>query len=155
MRFWRAGLVIFVFASGGRGADWPQFRVPVLDTRLKNKDEVLGLLLPAEGGGLQAVAFSADFLRRQPVHHARFGAHSLVILTSPAGANRVYDAGAHRLTGWTGPTTVRDAAGATWEVGEEAVVRQDGSGVRLPRRTAFRAFWFGWFAQFPDTELVK
>jgi hypothetical protein len=27
--------------------------------------------------------------------------------------------------------------------------------VRLARRTAFRAFWFGWYAQFPDTVLVK
>jgi hypothetical protein len=50
---------------------------------------------------------------------------------------------------------VKDAAGAVWDVGEDALVRQGAQAVRLPRRTAFRAFWFGWFAQFPDTELVK
>ena len=131
------------------------FRVPVLDNRLRNKDEILGLILPAEGGGRHAVAFAADFLRRTPVYHGEFGAHRLVVLTSPQGANRVYDAGGHRFTAWSGPATLKDATGATWDVGEEALVRSGPSPVRLPRRTAFRAFWFGWFAQFPDTELVK
>jgi hypothetical protein len=132
------------------------FRVPVLDKRLKNKDEILGLILPAEGGGRQAVAFAADFLRQQPVHHARYGAHSLVVLTSPEGANRVYDAGPHRFGAWVGPAAVNDAAGAVWDVGEDALVRRaPAAAARLPRRTAFRAFWFGWYAQFPDTELVK
>jgi hypothetical protein len=32
------------------------FRVPKVDTRLKNKDEILGILVPAVGGGRQAVA---------------------------------------------------------------------------------------------------
>ena len=27
--------------------------------------------------------------------------------------------------------------------------------VRLPRVAAQRAFWFGWYAQFPETELIK
>ncbi len=131
------------------------FRVPVLDKRLKNKDEVLGLLLPAEGGGRLAVAFAATFLQRQPVHHATFGAVSIVVLTSPKGANRVYDSGTYRFVTWTGPASVRDAAGRQWDVHEDALVLSGPSSIRLPRRTAFRAFWFGWHAQFPDTELVK
>jgi hypothetical protein len=40
-------------------------------------------------------------------------------------------------------------------VTEVALVLEGTPAVRLPRRTAFRAFWFGWFAQFPDTVLVK
>jgi hypothetical protein len=131
------------------------FRVPVLDKRLKNKDEIVGVILPAEGGGRQAVAFAADFLRRQPVHHGQFGGHSLVVLTSPQGANRVYDALTHRFSSWAGPASVRDSTGRIWEVTEEALVQSGPRGLRLPRRTAFRAFWFGWYSQFPDTELIK
>jgi hypothetical protein len=131
------------------------FRVPVLDKRLKNKDEILGVILPAEGGGRQAVAFSADFLERQSVYHGQFGAHSLVVLTSPQGANRVYDAVTHRFTAWVGLATVRDSAGRIWEVTEDTLVLPGSPAVRLPRRTAFRAFWFGWYSQFPDTELVR
>lgn len=138
------------------GADRLMFRVPVLDKRLRNKDEILGLILPAEGGGRQAVAFAADCLKRQPVWHAQYDKHSLVVLTSPEGASRVYDAGAHRFAVWAGPAAVKDAAGARWDVGEDALVRRRRApAVRLARRTAFRAFWFGWYAQFPDTELVK
>ncbi len=131
------------------------FRVPVLDKRLKSKDEVLGLLLPAEGGGRQAMAFAADFLRRNPVHHAQVGTLPLVVLTSPQGANRVYDAGAHRFVAWASATSVRDSNGRVWEAGEDALVLAGPAPVRLARRTAFRAFWFGWYAQFPDTGLVK
>ncbi len=131
------------------------FRVPVLDKRLKNKDEVLGLILPAEGGGRQPVAFSVAFLQRRPVHHAQFGQWSLVVLTSPKGANRVYDAGPHRFTAWQGETAVKDTGGRLWDVGEDALVLRGPSPERLRRHTAFRAFWFGWYAQFQDTELIK
>ena len=42
-----------------------------------------------------------------------------------------------------------------WKVTEEALVPVAGAGPALPRVAAFRAFWFGWYAQFPDTILVK
>jgi hypothetical protein len=42
-----------------------------------------------------------------------------------------------------------------WRVTEDALVPAAGPGTPLPRVTAFRAFWFGWSAQFPDTILVK
>ena len=35
---------------------------------------------------------------------------------------------------------------------EDALVSED---VRLERVPAYRAFWFGWVAQFPDTKLIK
>ena len=131
------------------------FRVPRIDTRLKNKDEILGLLLPAEGGGRQPVAVSAAFLQSRPVHHATFGSTSIVVLTTPKGANRVYDAGPHRFIAWQGDARVRDSTGRLWQVAEDALVLAGSNPVRLPRRAASRAFWFGWYAQFPDTELIK
>jgi hypothetical protein len=132
------------------------FRVPVIDKRLKNKDEVVGLLLPARGGGRQAVAFATAFLSRTPVHHAVYEGLALVVLTTKSGANRVYDAGTVRFSKWTSETTVDDVTGRRWRVTETALVA-DGPGApaSLPRRPAFRAFWFGWYAQFPETELVK
>ena len=36
----------------------------------------------------------------------------------------------------------------------EALV-PDGAGPRLARVPAWRAFWFGWYAQFPETLLFK
>jgi hypothetical protein len=37
---------------------------------------------------------------------------------------------------------------------EDALRAEDGDPPLLARLPARRAFWFGWFAQFPDTELV-
>jgi len=132
------------------------FRVPKVDTRLKNKDDVLGVLVQAPGGGRQAVAFSAAFLARTRVHHETIEGRSLVVLTSVRGANRVYDAGDLRLSAWIDDTTVRDQQGRSWRVTEEALTPVNpSSGPARPRVAAFRAFWFGWYAQFPDTVLVK
>jgi hypothetical protein len=130
------------------------FRVSRTDRRLQNKDEVLGVLLPAAGGGRQAVAFSVQFLARQRIYQGAWEGSSLAVLTTERGANRVYDVGPNRFVRWMGEDGVADASGQVWRVTEEALVAPDGRR-RLPRRPAFRAFWFGWFAQFPDTELIK
>ena len=37
---------------------------------------------------------------------------------------------------------------------EEALVLDDDPSDRRLRVPAPRAFWFGWYAQFPDTELI-
>jgi len=131
------------------------FRVPKLDTRLKNKDEVLGVLVPAVGGGRQAVAFSTNYLSRTRVHHETVEGRTFVVLTTRRGANRVFDVGTVRIRNWMDDQTVQDHSGRRWRVTEEALVPEDGKGPALPRVTAFRAFWFGWYAQFPDTLLVK
>jgi hypothetical protein len=136
--------------------DQLMFRVPRTDPRLRNKDEVLGVLLPAVGGGRQALAFSVDFLKRRRVHHESAEGRSLVVLTTEAGANRVYDVGPVRIAAWVDASTVRDEAGRTWRVTEEALMPLGaGTATALRRVSAFRAFWFGWFAQFPETILVK
>jgi len=131
------------------------FRVPRLDTRLKNKDEVLGVLVPAVGGGRQAVAFATGYLSRTRVHHETVEGRTFVVLTTRRGANRVFESGAARFRNWVDDQTVQDASGRQWRVTEEALVPADGKSSTLPRVTAFRAFWFGWYAQFPDTILVK
>lgn len=131
------------------------FRVPKLDTRLKNKDEVLGVLVPAVGGGRQAVAFAADYLTRTRVHHETVEGRTFVVLTSRRGANRVFESGTVRIRRWVDDGTVQDEAGRQWRVTEASLVPAGGPTVSLPRVTAFRAFWFGWYAQFPDTILVK
>jgi hypothetical protein len=48
-----------------------------------------------------------------------------------------------------------DARGNSWRVTEEAVIDEREASRRLPRLAAARAFWFGWYAQFPDTMLIR
>jgi hypothetical protein len=136
-------------------ADELMFQVPQPDSRLPNKAEVLAMLLTSRTGGSRPAAISADSLARHCLYQRRFGDHSIVVITSPAGANRVYEAGAVRFTRLDDDETVRDAEGRDWKAGEETLVPQAAAPRAFRRVAARRAFWFGWHAQFPQTELVR
>lgn len=134
------------------------FDVPRTDERLKNKAEVLTLLLRPPGSGPEAprrpLALSAAFLRRNPIHHLTFAGVELVVVTTSAGANRVYAMPpGTRIVRQQPDGRLLDAEGRFWRLSEEALVTE-ASGERAARVPAQRAFWFGWYAQFPDTELV-
>ena len=138
------------------GSDDLMFAVSRRDARLPNKEEVLVLRLPDPDrpGELSPLAVTARFLTRNHIFHHDFAGRNLVIVTSGQGANRVYDAGAVRLERRVDEERVVDDEGRTWQVAEDALVLEDDADLRLARVPAQRAFWFGWYAQFPDTELI-
>ena len=135
------------------------FTVPRLDRRLKNKAEVLTLKVRAAAGtDTQPVAIHADFLRRTPVYHLEAMGRRFVVITSRNGANRVYALGTSTAafpTRAPDRDVVLDADGGRWRVTEDALVSERDPATALPRVPAQRAFWFGWFAQYPDTILIK
>ena len=62
------------------------FQVPVLDTRLKNKDEVFTVRLDRHPD--RPLAIAADYLAANPIHHDAIEDTAFVVLTDPSGANR-------------------------------------------------------------------
>ncbi len=131
------------------------FRVSAVDHRLKNKAEVLAMHVASrERNANVAVAVSAEFLARTPIYHLDVAGSHLVIITTPGGANRVYQGVGTRFVRVVEPGVVEDAERRRWVVTEEALVQQNDSRVRSERVSAHRAFWFGWYAQFPDTVLI-
>ena len=127
------------------------FPVPVLDTRLKNKDEVFTVLLPRHPEA--PLAISAAFLAATPVHHDAIEGTALVVLTDPSGANRAYASEDVTFTRYDGDRRVEDGSGMIWTMDEHALTAEDGR--VLHRVPAQRAFWFGWHAAFPNTRLVR
>ena len=77
------------------------------------------------------------------------------MLTSAAGANRVYESAGHRFTEPDEDAHVRDENGRAWTVEENALIATFDPSLSLRRVPAHRAFWFGWYAQAPDTLLIK
>ncbi len=140
-------------------SDRLMFAVPGRDDRLRNKAEVLGVRLrplgSPPGTPRQALALSADFLRKHPLHHLEFAGHRLLVVTSAGGANRVYSVGDLRFARASGPDRLEDSQGRLWKTGETSLALDGGGASPLPRVAAARAFWFGWHAQFPETELVR
>ena len=131
------------------------FQVPQRDDRLANKDEVLVMLLDTVDGGRQPVAIAADYLARHRLYETVQAGRRLVVVTSRGGANRVYDAGAVRFERAASDARIVDATGGAWSVTADALVAERDAGRRLPRVAAQRAFWFGWYAQYPQTVLIR
>lgn len=134
------------------GTDKLMFTVPQIDERLKNKDEVLALRSIDDPEDQLAIA--ADFLKENPVYQTKVGSVDMLVLTDTSGANRVYELGDHKFSELKGDDTVKDDAGAVWQITEAALVN-DEAGKKLLRLPAHRAFWFGWYSAFPKTRLVQ
>ena len=138
------------------GTDDLMFAVSRSDARLSNKEEVLVLRLadPDRAGEQAALAVTARFLARNRLFHHDFAGRNLVVVTSDEGANRVYDAGEVRFARHVDGERVADEAGRAWRITEAGLVLDEDPGMQRARVPAHRAFWFGWYAQFPDTELI-
>jgi len=127
------------------------FNVPRLDDRLANKAEVLALRFSEAPG--EQLAIAADFLAANRVYHDRVGRTGFVVLTDASGANRVYESRKAVFVSWNGESVLQDRDGKTWKVNEDRVTGPQGETLR--RLPAHRSFWFGWYAAYPGTRLVK
>ncbi|MGH8682758.1 MAG: DUF3179 domain-containing protein, partial [Burkholderiales bacterium] len=67
------------------------------------------------------------------------------------GDTRAYERGGRRFRPGGSRDTLVDERGAVWRVTDEALVGPGGE--RLPRVSGQLAYWFGWFAFFPKTQL--
>jgi len=132
------------------------FDVSRKDARLGNKAEVL-VLRPADqpGEASPPVAIAASFLRNHPVYHVDVAQRDLVVITTAGGANRVYRAASHRFTRIDRQGRVLDDQGRAWIVEEDQLRAVVDPALRLARVPAHRAFWFGWYAQHPETALIR
>jgi hypothetical protein len=142
------------------GTDELMFDVSRNDRRLANKAEVLVLRMLDDGTGdalrdAPPYAVSADFLSTQPVYHVSVDGSELVILTTEDGANRVYASGSHRFVRLGEADTVVDSEGRRWSIQEDRLQARFDDSLSHPRVAAHRAFWFGWYAQHPDTVLIR
>ncbi|MCB1668369.1 MAG: DUF3179 domain-containing protein [Pseudomonadales bacterium] len=127
------------------------FNTPFNDTRLKNKQEVLALRFTASPK--EQLAIDTDFLMRHPLYTDQIGQQKLLILTDKSGANRVYDPQNVIFTHYDNEQSIIDSTGLLWKVDEEFLISETGQ--KLNRLPSHRAFWFGWYAAFPETRLVK
>ena len=129
------------------GTDQLMFGVKKTDPRLLNKDQVLVVRVSGE-----PLAISVEFLGKTPIYQDKIGETKFVVVTSEDGANRVYETSSQSFVSRTG-RQLKDESGKTWKLSEAALSGPEGQS--LKRLPAHRAFWFGWYAAYPDTRLVK
>ncbi|MEL7265031.1 MAG: DUF3179 domain-containing (seleno)protein, partial [Planctomycetota bacterium] len=133
------------------GTDQLMFDVSVRDNRLKNKTSILAM----RRGDQNAVAITADFLLANRIHHDSVGPDKVVVLTDDGGGNRVYKVGDLEISAGTHPQSFVDQNGGVWKQTEAGLISGSDKEKTLPRYPAHRAFWFGWYATYPNTRLVQ
>ena len=126
------------------------YGVPKLDNRLPNKAEVLAVR--AMDANAKQLVIARSKLEANPVLHGTSGGNAYVVLTDPAGASRIYESPNVTFESFDGKTAV-DSNQGSWKLTEASLQGPDG--VKLRRYPAHRAYWFGWSAAYPDTELVN
>ena len=133
------------------GTDKLMFNTPFKDDRLANKREILALRFAAAPD--QQLAIDTEFLKKNPLYTGKIGAQEFIVLTDKSGANRVYDPQSIKLVDYDQAGAVTDDQGNQWKVEESRLV---GAGDKQLKRLPYhRAFWFGWHAAFPQTQLIK
>ena len=103
----------------------------------------------------QPAAVAVSLLHRERIFHAEVAGRRFVVLTTPGGANRIYDAGERRFRAGPAPERLVDNHGTGWTVDEARLQALDGT-APLARVPAARAFCVrGRTLQFPDTVLLR
>jgi hypothetical protein len=69
------------------------------------------------------------------------------------GEVRAYNRGMERFHPSGDANIILDSAGRRWHITEDALVETTGD--RAPRINGFSAFWFGWYAFFPQTLVYR
>ncbi len=131
------------------GTDELMFITPFKDKRLKNKDEVFVLRFgrPFDRPKVYAV----KYLSKKKLVQDTYGGTSYVLISDRSGAIRAYESDGKEFTRTR--DRIMDTNGSAWQMTETALV--DNRGEKLKRLPSHRAFWFGWHAGNPNTELIK
>ncbi len=133
--------------SSYRADPGTMFPVAVKDDGLPIKEQVFGLAF-----GDEARAYPRPVLTRTPVLNDRVGGQDVVIITVAGGGIRAYDRSG--LEFQTAPDgQLQDGRGQQWRVLEDALVNAEDPEQRLERLPSRDAYWFGWFAFYPHTDI--
>ena len=127
----------------------PETMFPVFprSSRLATKDVVFVLRLDPD-----RKVYPLGVFDRESVVNDAVGQTSVVLVGwSVARTVRAYERGNLRFRSGADPDElIEKGTGARWRIEEEALVSAPG-GQRLARLAGHLAFWFGWFAFYPDT----
>jgi hypothetical protein len=122
------------------------------DARLPPKTWIYALRL-----GAATRAYPLELLMAERVVNDAVGNLDVVLVSSPdSGSVRAFERGGRELVEGPSDQVLLDVrSGETFEVREHALVPAGKDGLPLRRIPGHRAYWFGWFAFFPDTTLYE
>ena len=123
------------------------FPVAGIDEGLPIKQQVFGLVFDDK-----ARAYSRSALASVPVLNDIVGGQEVVLVTVAGGGIRAYARDGLRFS-TDNDGRLMDNQGREWRVFEDNIELAGDSSQRLDRLPSRDAYWFGWQAFYPDTEL--
>ena len=132
-----------------REASGTMFPVAGIDDSLPIKQQVFGLTF---GGA--AKAYPRDLLARNPLVNDSVGGQDVLIITVSGGGSRAFDAQGLDFE-FSDAGQLQSADGRGWLVQEDALRNVADPSQILPRLPSRDAYWFGWQAFYPDTDLYS
>jgi len=140
-------------AAYGKYFASPETMFPVWkrDDRLETKTWVYALR-----SGAASKAYPLSMLFAERVVNDVVGALPVLLVAEPeSGSVRAYIRGSREFAEGPPGRAVEPVTGATWKVDEAALLPESLNSSPLPRLSGHRAYWFGWYAFFPETELYE
>ncbi len=126
------------------------FPVPEIDTRLKNKDEVL--VIRALRYQNDPLAISIDYLKKKNLYQGQISGGQFVVIAEKDGWSRVYNAGDVVFKSYK-KGVLKDSNKNKWKVTESSIIGPDNQ--IFERIPSHNAFWFAWYNAYPATRLIK
>ena len=123
------------------------FPVAGIDGGLPIKDQVFGLTFNGE-----ARAYPRSALALEPVLNDTVGGQDVVIITVAGGGVRAYNRDGLQFQ-ISPEGQLQDDSGRQWQVFEDALENADDPSQRLERLPSRDAYWFGWHAFYPHTDI--
>ena len=125
------------------------FPVAMQSEALPVKAPVFGLAL-----GEAARAYPRAALADTPLLNDVVGGQEAVIISHAGDAVRAYRREGLRFEA-VDAQTLRDNRGRLWSITEEALVESAGAATPLERLPGRDAYWFGWHAFYPHTDIYQ
>ena len=130
-------------------SDKTMFPVWLRSEALATKQRVFTLVL-----GGRPKAYPVELLQEERITHDTLGGVDIVLLTNArSGAVRAYKTKARQFILVSDTELREEPPGIQWVVREDRLESEDGS--VLERVAGHDAFWFGWYAFYPSTEIYE
>ena len=130
-------------------SDQLMFPVPLVDSRLKNKEEVFIIRAPEYQEF--PLAISIKYLKSKRLYQGAIGETQFVVLTEKNGESKVYSAGDFDFKSYK-KGKLKDSEDNSWEITAEYLYLSEN--VKLERIPAHNIFWFAWYNMYPNTRLI-
>ena len=133
------------------------FPVPHRSSALATKDRVFGLVLDGEARAYPLSGFDGPAV----INDTLGGRNVVVVAVAEGSGVRAYSRGSQVFTlsevaaGPGSAVILTDGQGVDWRAGEDGLVSLDGSVRSLERLPSRDAYWFGWYAFYPQTTIYS